>query len=154
MQRIRLNKSIPRPAIDWKARGGRVRELRVFAVTQAQHARELRISQGQLSRYEQGRGEIGAEILLRFARRSGRSEPTRMAAEFWAAFLLHQMKGGSTVTVAIGRLHSRLAGKASKETDSEKLMRILEALCRALNEVVWLSLLSSPLRLHPHASWQ
>jgi len=38
---------------------------------QAQFARELGISQGQLSRYEQGRSEIGAEILLRLARRSG-----------------------------------------------------------------------------------
>jgi hypothetical protein len=27
-----------------------------------------------------------------------------------------------------------LAGKASKETDPEKLMRIIEALCRALDE--------------------
>jgi len=34
---------------------------------------ELGISQGQLSRYEQGSSEIGAEILLRFARRTGRT---------------------------------------------------------------------------------
>jgi hypothetical protein len=27
-----------------------------------------------------------------------------------------------------------LAGKASKESDPEKLMRLIEALCRALNE--------------------
>jgi transcriptional regulator with XRE-family HTH domain len=40
---------------------------------QAQFARELGISQGQLSRYEQGRSEIGAEILLRLARRSGKT---------------------------------------------------------------------------------
>jgi transcriptional regulator with XRE-family HTH domain len=40
---------------------------------QAQFARELGISQGQLSRYEQGRNEIGAEILLRLARRSGKT---------------------------------------------------------------------------------
>jgi len=29
--------------------------------------------QGQLSRYEQGRSEIGAEVLLRLARRSGKT---------------------------------------------------------------------------------
>jgi transcriptional regulator with XRE-family HTH domain len=65
--------NVVKPAIDWKAVGRRVRELRGFAVIQAQYARELGISQGQLSRYEQGRSEIGAEILLRFARRSGKT---------------------------------------------------------------------------------
>jgi transcriptional regulator with XRE-family HTH domain len=62
--------SATKPAIDWKAVGRRVRELRGFEIVQAQFARELGISQGQLSRYEQGKSEIGAEILLRFARRS------------------------------------------------------------------------------------
>jgi transcriptional regulator with XRE-family HTH domain len=47
-----------------------VRELRGFETVQAQLARELGISQGQLSRYEQGKSEIGAEILLRLARKS------------------------------------------------------------------------------------
>ena len=65
--------SATKPAIDWKAVGRRVRELRGFDIVQAQFARELGISQGQLSRYEQGRSEIGAEILLRLARRSGRT---------------------------------------------------------------------------------
>jgi transcriptional regulator with XRE-family HTH domain len=63
----------PKPAVDWKAVGRRVRELRGFEIVQAQFARELGISQGQLSRYEQGRSEIGAEILLRLARRSGKT---------------------------------------------------------------------------------
>ena len=62
-----------KPAIDWRAVGRRVRELRGFDIIQSQFARELGISQGQLSRYEQGRSEIGAEILLRFARRSGKT---------------------------------------------------------------------------------
>jgi transcriptional regulator with XRE-family HTH domain len=53
--------------------GRRVRELRGFEIVQAQFARELGISQGQLSRYEKGRSEIGAEILLRLARRSGKT---------------------------------------------------------------------------------
>ena len=59
--------------IDWKAVGRRVRELRGFDVHQAQFAHELRVSQGQLSRYEQGRSEIGAEVLLRLARKSGKT---------------------------------------------------------------------------------
>ena len=45
----------------------------VLRSCQAEFARELGISQGQLSRYEKGRSEIGAEILLRLARRSGKT---------------------------------------------------------------------------------
>ena len=59
--------------IDWEEVGRRVRELRGFDVHQAQFARELFVSQGQLSRYEQGRSEIGAEVLLRLARKSGKT---------------------------------------------------------------------------------
>jgi len=59
--------------IDWDAVGRRLRELRGFYVNQAEFARELRISQGQLSRYEQGNSEIGAEVLLRLARKSGKT---------------------------------------------------------------------------------
>ena len=44
-----------------------------FDVHQAEFARELSISQGQLSRYEQGRSEIGAEVFLRLARKSGKT---------------------------------------------------------------------------------
>jgi transcriptional regulator with XRE-family HTH domain len=65
--------SATRTAIDWKAVGRRVRELRGFDIVQAEFARDLGISQGQLSRYEQGKSEIGAETLLRLARRSGRT---------------------------------------------------------------------------------
>ena len=59
--------------IDWKAVGRRVREVRGLGVNQAQFALELGISQGQLSRYEQGVSEIGATALLRLARKSGRT---------------------------------------------------------------------------------
>jgi transcriptional regulator with XRE-family HTH domain len=59
--------------IDWKAVGRRVRELRGFEVQQTQFAREIGVSQGQLSRYEQGISEISAEVLLRLARRSGKT---------------------------------------------------------------------------------
>ncbi len=59
--------------INWKAVGRRIRELRGFETNQAQFALELGISQGQLSKYEQGNSEIGAAVLLRLARKSGRT---------------------------------------------------------------------------------
>jgi transcriptional regulator with XRE-family HTH domain len=62
-----------KPEIDWKAVGRRVRELRGFDMNQARFALELGISQGQLSKYEQGRSEIGAAVLLRLARASGKT---------------------------------------------------------------------------------
>jgi transcriptional regulator with XRE-family HTH domain len=62
-----------KPRIDWKAVGRRVRELRGFDTVQAQFALELGISQGQLSRYEQGSSEISADVLLRLARKSGKT---------------------------------------------------------------------------------
>jgi transcriptional regulator with XRE-family HTH domain len=62
-----------KPEIDWKAVGRRVRELRGFDTNQAEFAQELAVSQGQLSRYEQGKSEIGAGVLLRLSRRFGKS---------------------------------------------------------------------------------
>lgn len=62
-----------KPEIDWKAVGRRVRELRGFDINQADFARGLGVSQGQLSRYEQGSSEMGAEVLLRLARKSGKT---------------------------------------------------------------------------------
>ena len=53
--------------------GRRVRELRGFDTNQAQFAHDLGVSQGQLSKYEQGSSEIGAEVLLRLARKSGKT---------------------------------------------------------------------------------
>ena len=61
------------PKIDWKAVGRRLRELRGFDTKQADFARQLGISQGQLSRYEKGKSEIGAEVLLRLSQRFGKS---------------------------------------------------------------------------------
>ena len=60
-------------AVDWKAVGRRLRELRGFDMTQEEFARLLGISQGQLSRYEKGKSEIGPEVLLRIARKFGKS---------------------------------------------------------------------------------
>jgi transcriptional regulator with XRE-family HTH domain len=59
--------------IDWKAVGRRLRELRGFDMTQKEFARRLGVSQGQLSRYEKGKTEIGPEALLRIARKFGKS---------------------------------------------------------------------------------
>jgi Helix-turn-helix len=46
---------------------------RVYQALAPHFATELRVSQGQLSRYEQGRSEMGAEVLLRLARKSGKT---------------------------------------------------------------------------------
>ena len=59
--------------INWRAVGRRVRELRGLDANQAGFALEIGVSQGQLSRYEKGTSEIGAEALLRLARNSGKS---------------------------------------------------------------------------------
>ena len=59
--------------IDWKAVGRRLRELRGFHMNQAGFARQIGISQGQLSRYEKGKSEVTAEVLLRISQRFGKS---------------------------------------------------------------------------------
>lgn len=59
--------------IDWKSVGRRIRELRGFEKNQKQFAHMLGISQSQLSRYEKGKHEMGAEILLRISERCGKS---------------------------------------------------------------------------------
>ena len=59
--------------IDWKAVGRRVREIRGFDTTQKHYALQLGVSQGQLSRYEKGSSEMSAEVLLRLARKSGKT---------------------------------------------------------------------------------
>jgi transcriptional regulator with XRE-family HTH domain len=60
-------------AVDWKAVGRRLRELRGFDMNQAEFARQVGISQSQLSRYEKGESEIGGEALLRISRRFAKS---------------------------------------------------------------------------------
>jgi transcriptional regulator with XRE-family HTH domain len=65
--------STRKPEIDWKVVGRRIRELRGFDINQAKFARDLGVSQGQLSKYEQGSSEIGAEVLIRLARKSGKT---------------------------------------------------------------------------------
>ena len=62
-----------RPGIDWKTVGRRIRQLRGFDLTQEEFARQVGVSQSQLSRYERGESEIGADALLRFAEQGGKS---------------------------------------------------------------------------------
>ena len=64
---------IRKSVVNWKAVGRRVRELRGLGTNQADFAFEIGISQGQLSRYEQGNSEIGAEVLLRLAQKAGKT---------------------------------------------------------------------------------
>ena len=60
-------------SVDWRAVGRRLRELRGFEANQATLARELGVSQAQLSRYEKGKSEMGAEVVLRISRKFGKS---------------------------------------------------------------------------------
>ena len=64
---------VKKSSVDWKAVGRRIREMRGFETNQSDFARQLGVTQGQLSKYEKGNSEIGAEVLLRLARRSGKS---------------------------------------------------------------------------------
>lgn len=59
--------------VDWEAVGQRVRELRGLYTKQKDFARALGISQNYLSVIEHGNAEIGAEVLLRISRATGRS---------------------------------------------------------------------------------
>jgi transcriptional regulator with XRE-family HTH domain len=69
-RRIRNSRGVQ---IDWLAVGRRVRELRGFDMTQQQFADHIGISQTYLSYMEHGKGEIGAEVLLRISRKFGKS---------------------------------------------------------------------------------
>lgn len=54
-------------AIEWKAVGQRIRQLRGFGMTQEEFARRIGVSQGHFSYIERGEKEIGADILLRIS---------------------------------------------------------------------------------------
>ena len=60
-------------AVDWKAVGRRIRELRGIDMKQADLARRIGVSQGYLSIVEHGQGEIGAAVLLAISREFGKS---------------------------------------------------------------------------------
>jgi transcriptional regulator with XRE-family HTH domain len=56
--------NIKRDNPDFKALGRRLRELRGFDLTQDEFAKELGISQSQLSKYERGTAAPPADILF------------------------------------------------------------------------------------------
>jgi len=66
-------KKQPASLIDWRVVGRRIRELRGFDMHQSEFAKKIGISQGYLSLVERGEREIGAEILLRLSRATGKS---------------------------------------------------------------------------------
>ena len=71
MNDVKKTLSRPKSEIDWKTVGRRIREIRGFDTNQAEFACKLGVSQGQLSKYEQGTSEVGAGVLLRLARMTG-----------------------------------------------------------------------------------
>jgi len=60
-------------AIDWKAVGRRIRQLRGFDTNQAEMACMVGVSQSYLSAIERGKKEPGAAVLYRIAKRYGKS---------------------------------------------------------------------------------
>ncbi len=56
--------AIKRGSLDLKALGRRLRELRGFDLTQEEFAKELGVSQSQLSKYERGVAAPPADILF------------------------------------------------------------------------------------------
>jgi len=60
-------------AVDWVAVGRRIRQLRGFDLTQVDFASRIGVSQSYLSAIEQGRYEIGAEVLLTLSREFNKS---------------------------------------------------------------------------------
>ena len=62
-----------RDFIQWKLVGAANSRIEGFDASQVQFARRIGISQGFLSAIERGEKEIGAEVLLRISRESGKS---------------------------------------------------------------------------------
>lgn len=57
-------RGVKRATLDLRALGRRLRELRGFDLTQEEFARELGISQSQLSKYERGVAAPPADVLF------------------------------------------------------------------------------------------
>jgi transcriptional regulator with XRE-family HTH domain len=68
--------------IEWKAVGRRIRELRGFDLTQEDFSRRIGVSQGFLSYIERGEKEIGADVLLRIRRETGKSIEWLLTGEY------------------------------------------------------------------------
>ncbi len=66
-------KHIPRPRLDLRAIGRRIREIRGFDLTQAQFGKIFQLGQTQLSKYEQGLSVPTVDFLLQLKAYSGKS---------------------------------------------------------------------------------
>ena len=73
MSRGRTRRAGKKPAVDLKAIGRRIREIRGFDLTQAAFGRVLGIAQAQLSKYELGQSAPTLRILLKLKAYSGKS---------------------------------------------------------------------------------
>jgi transcriptional regulator with XRE-family HTH domain len=60
-------------SVDWKAVGRRIRELRGFDTNQAELADLIGVAQSHVSAIERGQKEPSATILLRIARKYGKT---------------------------------------------------------------------------------
>ena len=60
-------------ALDLKAIGRRIRQIRGFELTQAQFGKLLGVGQTQLSKYEMGQSAPTLEVLLKLKGHSGKS---------------------------------------------------------------------------------
>ncbi|HUN85971.1 MAG TPA: helix-turn-helix transcriptional regulator [Terracidiphilus sp.] len=66
-------KSVSTITIDWVAVGRRIRELRGFAMKQAEFAEMIGIGQSHISAIEHGKKEPGATVLYRIAKFYGKT---------------------------------------------------------------------------------
>jgi len=66
-------KEAKKGTIDLIALGRRIRELRGFDMQQADFARELGVSQSQLSKYERGESEPSLAVLILLCKQYGKS---------------------------------------------------------------------------------
>ena len=73
MSRGRTRRTPKEPAVDLKAIGRRIREIRGFDLTQAAFGGILGIAQAQLSKYELGQSAPTLGILLKLKAYSGKS---------------------------------------------------------------------------------
>jgi transcriptional regulator with XRE-family HTH domain len=93
--------------------GRRIREMRVFDMTQEEFAERIGISQNYLSTMERGKVEIGAEILLRIGREFGKSVEWLLTGKSSVSDLVTVIPSLPSTTV---RLRARATAPPSCET--------------------------------------
>jgi len=68
-----MSRALKELTIDWKAVGRRIRQLRGFDTNQAELADAIGVAQSHISAIERGQKEPSATILLKIARRYGKT---------------------------------------------------------------------------------